>query len=120
MTPAVLWLLVGLLLVGAAVLSGNDVAWHYHYGTRSQTRSLGGYPTGWRGDMPGTGGWHRFAVDWAPGRMTYYYDGRRVGTVTSGVSNRPHYLILNLGVSRPNVLVPQTMQVDYVRVWQRR
>ncbi len=101
-------------------LSGNDVAWHYHWGTRAKTRSVGGYPAGWRRDMPGTSGWHRYAVDWAPGRLTYYYDGKRVGTVTSGVSNRPHFLILNLGVSKPKVLAPQTMQVDYVRVWQRR
>ena len=101
-------------------LSGNDVAWHYHYGTRARTRTLGGYPTGWRREMPGTSGWHRFAVDWAPGRITYYYDGRKVGTVTSGVSKRPHFLILNLGVSNPKIVAPQTMQVDYVRVWQRR
>lgn len=100
-------------------LSGDDVSWHYHYGTRADTRTVGGYPTGWRRDMPGTSGWHRFAVDWAPGRLTYYYDGKRVGTVTSGVTNKPHFLILNLGVSAPRA-VAQTVQVDYVRVWQRR
>ncbi len=101
-------------------LSGNDVAWHYHWGTRAATKSAGGYPSRWRREMPGSSGWHRFAVDWAPGRLTYYYDGVKVGTHTSGVSNRPHFLILNLGVSAPKIRAPQTIQVDYVRVWQRR
>ena len=33
--------------------------------------------------------------------------------------NRPHYLILALALSGTEVAVPQTMQVDYVRVWKR-
>lgn len=100
-------------------LSGNDVAWHVHWGTGTK-RSVGGYPKSWRDDMPGSGGWHTFGVDWAPGRTTYYYDGKAVGTQRAGVTGKPHYLILNLGVSGSAVRVPQTMQVDYVRVWKRR
>ena len=36
------------------------------------------------------------------------------------MTGKSHYLILNLGVSGSAVTVPQTMQVDYVRVWKRR
>ena len=100
-------------------LSGNDVAWHVHWGTGTK-HSVGAYPKSWRDDMPGSGGWHTFGVDWAPGKATFYYDGKKVGTQRSGVTPKPHYLILNLGVSGSAVTVPQTMQVDYVRVWKRR
>ena len=70
--------------------------------------------------MPGSGGWHTFGVDWAPGKATFSYDGKKVGTQRSGVTGKPHYLILNLGVYGSAVKAPQTMQVDYVRVWKRR
>jgi beta-glucanase (GH16 family) len=101
-------------------LSQNDVSWHYHGGTDASPRTASGYPEAWRGDMPGTGGWHTFGVDWAPGKATFSYDGKKVGTQRSGVTGKPHYLILNLGVSGSAVKAPQTMQVDYVRVWKRR
>lgn len=100
-------------------LSGNDVAWHVHWGT-AKKRSVGAYPKAWRNDMPGSGGWHTFGVDWSPGKATFYYDGKKVGTQKSGVTGKPHYLILNLGVSGSAIRAPQTMQVDYVRVWKRR
>jgi beta-glucanase (GH16 family) len=67
-------------------------------------------------------GWHVFASDWEPGSVTYYFDGLEVGRITQGITSFPMYLILNLAVggsySGP-VRVPSTMQVDYVRVWQR-
>ena len=70
--------------------------------------------------MPGGGGWHTFGVDWQPGRLTFYYDGRRVGTHTRGVTGSPHFLILNHGISGTRVKVPATLKVDYVRVWKTR
>lgn len=75
------------------------------------------------GCVPGsfTAGWHTFGADWAPGTITYYYDGRVVGRVTSGVTSAPMFLILNYAISnrhRGPVQVPATMRVDYVRVWQ--
>ena len=100
-------------------LSGNDVAWHVHWGARKK-HSSGAYPKAWRNDMPGSSGWHVFAVDWSPGRATFYYDGKKVGTQRSGITGKSHYLILNLGISGSAIKVPQTMQVDYVRVWKRR
>jgi beta-glucanase (GH16 family) len=67
-----------------------------------------------------TGGWHTFGADWEPGTVTYYYDGAAVGTINSGITSSPMYLILNLGADHGNSgpLQPATMRVDYVRVWQ--
>ncbi|MFY9934628.1 MAG: glycoside hydrolase family 16 protein [Streptosporangiaceae bacterium] len=67
-----------------------------------------------------TGGWHTFAVNWEPGNITFYYDGRDVGSVTSGVTSAPMFLILDYatgGAGGP-AQAPATMKVDYVRVWQ--
>lgn len=68
-----------------------------------------------------SGGWHTFGAEWKPGSVTYYYDGKQVGQITSGITSAPMYLILNNAInpshSATNV-VPADMMVDYVRVWQ--
>jgi beta-glucanase (GH16 family) len=64
-------------------------------------------------------GWHTFAADWRKDRITYYYDGNQVGTVTSGLTSAPMYLIMNLGLSSsisPPIVAPASMAVDYIRV----
>ena len=100
-------------------LSQNDVAWHYHWGTKSSPRTASGYPEAWRGDMPGTGGWHTFGVDWSPVGLVFYYDGVPVGTQTEGVTDTPHYVVAGLAGSGSAVAAPQTLQIDYVRIWKR-
>jgi beta-glucanase (GH16 family) len=64
-------------------------------------------------------GWHTFASDWQPGSVTYYYDGVNVGSITTGITSSPMYLILNNTVSpySPNDSEADSMQVQYVRVW---
>jgi beta-glucanase (GH16 family) len=94
---------------------GDNVGHSYHWSGGSSNT----IPRAWRGDMPGRGGWHTFGVDWRPGSLTYYYDGRVVGRRTTGITNKPHYIILNLGLSGDTHQLPQTMKVSYVRVWQR-
>ena len=64
-------------------------------------------------------GWHVMAAHWQPGRITFYYDGIAIGTVTSNVTSQPMQLILNNAVGGwggPTV-VPATMLVDYVHVY---
>ena len=100
-------------------LSDNDVSWHYHWGSDAAKRENGGYPEAWRADMPGSSGWHTFGVDWEPGRLVFYYDGVEVGVQQSGVTGKPHYLVVALALSGLAVATPQTMQVDYIRVWKR-
>jgi beta-glucanase (GH16 family) len=66
-------------------------------------------------------GWHTFGADWEPRSITYYYDGRIVGTITSGITHAPMYLILNNATAhlyQIPVQVPADMRVAYVRVWQ--
>jgi beta-glucanase (GH16 family) len=63
------------------------------------------------------GGWHTFAADWEPGIVTYYYDGVDIGSVTSGITSAPMFLILDYAARSP-YQAPATMKVDYVRVWQ--
>lgn len=67
------------------------------------------------------GGWHTVGADWRPGHVTVYYDGRRVGQISSGITGAPMYLILDNNVDPtrggPSVAGAR-MLVDYVRVWQ--
>jgi beta-glucanase (GH16 family) len=65
-------------------------------------------------------GWHTFASDWQPGSVTYYYDGVKVGSITSGITNSPMFIILsNGGATADTAIKPDSMQVKYVRVWQK-
>jgi beta-glucanase (GH16 family) len=67
-----------------------------------------------------TPGWHVFTADWAPGSITWYYDGIRVYGETRGVTTAPMYLVLVNTVSKNwlQVAQPATVKVAYVRVWQ--
>ena len=93
-------------------LSGQ-ACWHYHnpYGDRP-----GACPPGkW------TGGWHTFAADWEPGKVTWYYDGVPVGSDTNGIATSPEYLVLDILVDKTYggpIQTPATLRLDYVRVWQ--
>jgi beta-glucanase (GH16 family) len=79
-------------------------------------------PLGHRGgcDHKLTPGWHTFASNWRPGSVTYYYDGRTVGTVATGVTSEPMYVLLDNTVSPRGAKVTSraSMRVRYVRVWQ--
>lgn len=89
---------------------GGSAGYHFHN------------PSGGPGaKVPGNyTGWHVFGANWQAGSVTYYYDGKAVGSITSGITSAPMYLILeNSGGSFGGPPVrPATMQVDYVRVWQ--
>jgi beta-glucanase (GH16 family) len=66
-------------------------------------------------------GWHTFAVNWQRGSITYFIDGRQVARHTGGITSRPQYLNVGLGIppaAWSPAVVPSTMQVDYVRIWQ--
>lgn len=65
-------------------------------------------------------GWHTYGADWAPGAVTYYYDGAPVGTIAAGITSAPMYLILDYAIGRYGgpLAAPATMRVKYVRVWR--
>lgn len=95
-------------------LSG-DACWHFHYS--------GGAPGGCQ---PGTGyvdGYHTFGALWEAGMIRYYYDGALIGTVSSGVTSAPMYIIMNHaagGCCGGELVVPKNMFVNWIRVWQRQ
>jgi len=89
-------------------LSGQ-ACYHYH--------NAAGAP----GGCPNTGpGWHTFGADWEDGTVTYYYDGRDVGSTSTGGTSAPEYLVLNNAVGAAGgQSEADDMLVDYVRVWKR-
>ncbi len=103
---------------------------------------VGGQPNIWTGaNHPATGasrgfdfkiaglsrGWHTFGVNWEPGRITWYVDGHAVAAdVSTGVSDTPMYLVMDLAVGGswpgyPNRTTPfpSSLEVSAVQVWQR-
>lgn len=109
------WPLTGEVDV-AEGLSGGALCSVYHH------QGADGDPTQERGcvDWEDPGGWHVFAADWQPDRITFYYDGVEFFSTTKGVGGAPHYLIIDYTVRDDgSAVVPSQMLVDYVRVWQR-
>jgi beta-glucanase (GH16 family) len=73
--------------------------------------------------------YHTYGVDWEPGYTVWYVDGIERFRSKSNVPARPMCLIANLAVGGPTswpgppdvqTAFPATMQVDYIRVYQRR
>ena len=81
------------------------------------------------GDAGVLSGWHVFAAEWQPGKVTSYYDGVKLGEYSSStnITSSPQYLILMAQISPEEgdgsyggpIKIPSEMNVDYVRVWQR-
>lgn len=78
--------------------------------------------------------YHVYAVEWEPNVIRWYCDGKLYATKTSNdigkgnkwVFDHPFFMILNVAVGggwpgNPDAttVFPQTMEVDYVRVYQR-
>ena len=99
--------------------------WIYSEGTPS--RAAGGpiadqaaYGSDWAGT------YHVFSVEWTPTEYVFRIDGKETLRTSAGVSQTEEYLILSLLVSNFESLrvtspdqLPQTMSVDWVRVWQK-
>jgi beta-glucanase (GH16 family) len=72
-----------------------------------------------------TGGWHTFAADWEPGSIRYYVDGQ-LTTTTTCAPDENMYLIANLAVANganapaptASTVLPSSLSIDYIRVWQ--
>ncbi len=82
--------------------------------------------------VPVSDRFHTFAIEWQPDRIDWYVDGMLYHSATPAnvapnqwVFNHSFFLILNLAIGGnfggpldPNVVFPQSMLVDYVRVYQ--
>jgi beta-glucanase (GH16 family) len=101
------------------VLEGlnGQACYHFHYGTSpSDNNGPGGCVA-----TDYTRGWHTFGADWEPGVVTWYYDGVAVGTLTTGVTSAPMYIILDLAESATYggpLVSPGALRIDDIRVWQ--
>jgi beta-glucanase (GH16 family) len=82
-----------------------------------------------------TSEFHTYAVDWEPTYIKWYIDGILVATHNQGdiidgssliIPSIPMYMIINLAISptsswnapTSSTVFPQSLTVDYVRVWQ--
>jgi beta-glucanase (GH16 family) len=100
----------------------------YDYSSGTATRTSGGpiadqasYGSDWAGT------YHVFSVEWTPTEYVFRIDGKEVLRTTAGIAQTEEYLILSLLVSNyeanklPSAAsLPQTMNIDWVRVWQKR
>jgi beta-glucanase (GH16 family) len=90
---------------------GGQACWHFH--------DPSGGPGGCSGNY--TGGWHTFGADWEPGSVTWYYDGKDVGSVTQGITATPMFLLATLDLDNTYggpIQAPATLKIDYIRIWQ--
>lgn len=79
----------------------------------------------WVDEPDMTQGFHTYAVDWEPDKITWYFDGQETfESSTPADMNQPMYMILSNGSGTPGSWAgpsdPSTssqMQVDYVRVY---
>ena len=103
----------------------QDVAYHtYHYYDNGELRSTQSHP------VPGidfVGDFHTFAVDWRPGLLIFYVDGRETHRISDPrVSDQEMYIIANTALGgwwagSPNAETefPAEYEIDYIRVYQK-
>jgi beta-glucanase (GH16 family) len=91
-----------------------------------------GFTNGVELDGPVADDFHTFAIDWRPGQITWSLDGTPYHQASPAdvapnewVFDHPFFLILNVAVGgnlggpvAPDTTFPQTMTVDYVRLYQ--
>lgn len=119
--------------VNAGASGGNTIHGTLHYGAPWPNNTYKGGST-----VPASSivdNFHVYAVEWEPAQIRFYVDGRLYHTATDWWSsggafpapfNKRFHLLLNVAVGgnwpgSPNASTrfPQTMQVDYVRVYQK-
>lgn len=96
---------------------------HYAVHRVNAPKSEHTQPTGFRM----AAGMHRYGLDWQPGRLTWYLDGRATWTVTSAVPAEPMYLLANLAVGGdwpgpPDSATrfPAAYRIDTITVWRQK
>jgi hypothetical protein len=87
-------------------------AYHVHYGTGDGTAQGG------TADVNNGAGTHTYGVLWSTTGLTFFYDGAQVGpTITLSLTSPMYLLMENSYSSADPTLLPATMDVRYVRVW---
>ncbi len=92
----------------------------------------GGYGRIQRLSEPVAADYHTYAIEWQPNEIRWYLDGEHFHTATPDdvaphrwVYNQPFFLLLNVAIGghfggriNPQIEFPQSMLVDYIRVYQ--
>ncbi len=104
----------------------RDVAYHtYHYydqnGNLHSTESLE------TGGIDYTNQFHTFGVEWLPGKLIFYIDGKETQTITdSNISSQAMYIIANTalggwwpGSPDETTQFPSQYEIDYIRAYQK-
>lgn len=96
----------------------------YHWVSRSKrhtaNRWLDVRPKSWESS------WHTYGMDWEPGKIRWYIDGKLENQYVGDVTAKRMWLNLTFamssnpqwGVPNQSTHFPSTVAVDYVRVWQ--
>ncbi|WP_019877490.1 glycoside hydrolase family 16 protein [Sporichthya polymorpha] len=96
-------------------------------GTITNVKTGGGQKSGQllpKGRYP-SDDWHIYSVEWTPTEYIFRMDGIETSRVKTGISHREQAIILSMLASAwetPRLeddSLPTSMQVDWVRVWQR-
>ena len=91
---------------------GGSAAYHLHFGTTGEGADAEGASVN---TSPGT---HTYGAMWTTTGVTFFYDGVDVGTLNESLTS-PEYLVMeNSDSSGGPSLLPATLTVRYVRVWQ--
>ncbi|SDT19245.1 Glycosyl hydrolases family 16 [Friedmanniella luteola] len=81
-----------------------------------------GPSTGFRTTTDAAGsGWHVATTEWSPNKLTYYLDGKALGTLTTGVPTTSFHPVLQVetavGGPSPSSAVSGHVQVDWVTMY---
>ena len=68
---------------------------------------------------------HVYAVEWTPKELTWYFDGKKVRTLSHTICNAEEEVLLSTKVASfagksSSALEGKSMDVDYVRIYQRK
>lgn len=107
--------------------ANGDYSWH-EIPFSQRLRDFAPYENG----LDLSADFHKYAVKWEPSGITYYFDGQQIGPkylATDSYYSKPMYVLLDLWVggesgyptaSGTPAGIGNSMEVNYVRVWQFR
>jgi hypothetical protein len=90
---------------------GGWAAYHLHFGSTGEGADASGAA------VNSTPGAHTYGILWTTTGVTFIYDGVVEGTLTESLTS-PMYLVMENSLGSGPYLIPSTVDVRYVRVWQ--
>jgi beta-glucanase (GH16 family) len=67
--------------------------------------------------------WHTATIEWSPGRVEFFLDGRPIGISTTATPSKPMHYILQTESCLPECPEPETsghLYIDWVAIWEKR